>query len=134
MTHAVVGHEPGIARMIGARHDEPEIGARPTQAGDSLGDQARLFVGAEGSEHQSGLPLRLGLVLRPVVPTQWDASDVASAVAIDEEAPVAIQGDHDRARSKYEPGDERGSDASMARAKAEGPEIGKRRELVQCGD
>jgi hypothetical protein len=116
--------------MVRAGHDQLEVGATLTQVGDGLGDQPRLFVGAEGSEDERGLLVRLGLVSRPVVRPQWDASDVASAVALDEEPAVAIQGDDDGARPKHEPGYENRTDASKARAKAESPEIGERRELV----
>ena len=102
--------------MVGAGHDQLQMGARPSQLGDGFGDQSRLFVRAKGSEYQCGLTVRLRLVSRPVVPTQWDASDIASAVALDEEPAVAVQGDDDRARPEHEPGHKRRTEPYVAGA------------------
>jgi hypothetical protein len=134
MARAAIGHETGIARMVGPGHDQPEVGARPSQVGDGFGDQSRLFVRAKSSEDQRGLLLRLGLVSRPVVAAQWDAPDVVRAVALDEETPVAIERDHDCARPEHEPRDKRRADAHLAGAQAEGAEIRERGEFVERDD
>ena len=120
--------------MVGAGHDQLQIGARLSQLGDGLGDQSRLFVRAEGAKDQRGLLLRLGLVSRLVVSTQRDASDVARPVALDEEPAVAIERNHDRARAEHEPGDKRRADAHLVRAQAEGRKIRQPGEFVERDD